>query len=78
MDRKRQLDRKFADYYSRSFGFARISKREVKSFLSYENGIKYRHGRKMIETRCRGHGRKTVIIIDSFHRPLFYSPTVGV
>ena len=24
MDRKRQLDRKFADYYSRSFGFARI------------------------------------------------------
>ena len=24
MDRKRQLHRKFADYYSRSFGFARI------------------------------------------------------
>ena len=25
MDRKRQLHRKFADYYSRSFGFARIT-----------------------------------------------------
>ena len=25
MDRKRQLHRKFADYYSRSFGFARIN-----------------------------------------------------
>ena len=24
MDRKRQLDRKFVEYYSRSFGFARI------------------------------------------------------
>ena len=24
MDRKRQLNRKFVDYYSRSFGFARI------------------------------------------------------
>ena len=25
MDRKRQLHRKFVDYYSRSFGFARIT-----------------------------------------------------
>ena len=29
MDRKRQLHRKFVDYYSRSFGFARINSTRV-------------------------------------------------
>ena len=35
MDRKRQLDRKFADYYSRSFGFARIN--EINILYVYVN-----------------------------------------
>ena len=33
MDRKRQLHRKFVDYYSRSFGFARIITREALASL---------------------------------------------
>ena len=41
MDRKRKLDRKFADYYSRSFGFARIKwNGKLSQSFGVRNGVR--------------------------------------